>query len=194
MKAVSGQTVKWLINFQSYNSYQFNYGEKNFSKTFAGWGLKYSSSGRFEHSHCIVPLHWVAYEMLRMQENMWTKRHCGISKMTLWDVNNGISFLAWHAVKDKCHWCNKVRNNTHISHTGVSCYNYNFFIKCDFKKSLYLLRNRVHKLQLVVFGDKMTQFLLSIFNEFSMSLNKIRHRQVWLLKFSFPLNSNFSLS
>lgn len=41
----------------------------------------------------------------------------------------------------------------HISHTGVSCYNYNFFVKCDFKKSLYILRNRAHKLKPVVFCD-----------------------------------------
>lgn len=56
----------------------------------------------------------------------------------------------------------------HISHTGMSCYNYDFVVKFDFKKSLYMLRNGVHKLQPVLFG--MTQFLLSVFNDSSARL------------------------
>lgn len=37
MKAVSGQTVKGFINFQSFRSYEFKYGEKNSAKQlFAG--------------------------------------------------------------------------------------------------------------------------------------------------------------
>lgn len=39
----------------------------------------------------------------------------------------------------------------HNSHMGVSYCNYDFVVKCDLEKSLYMLRNRIYKLQPVLF-------------------------------------------
>lgn len=120
MKSVGGQTVQGFINFQSFNSCKLKYrGEKNSKTTIFRMRSKILFQWEFGALHCSF-VFWVACEMLRMQENVWTKRDCGISKMTLWDENNDLLFHAWHAVKEKCHWCNKIWNNTsYFTHGSV---------------------------------------------------------------------------
>lgn len=62
-------------------------------------------------------------------------------------MNNGILFHAWRAVKTSAIGAMRYEIILHNSHAGASYYNYGFVVKCDLEKSLYMLRNRVHKLQ-----------------------------------------------